>query len=528
MATKLFGVLFLIISFSSFFSQVLSDDDQSESGDISRWCSTTPHPEPCKYFMNHSHHNFEIPKCRADFRTMAVQVAMDRAYHAQSLAKQLGPHCRSKRKKAAWRDCCDLFDDAILSLNRTLQGLRNNGSRSDFDAQTWLSAALTSLETCRAGSHELNVSSFISPIISNNVSELISNSLAINGVLMQDQSYKEGFPSWVSKGDRKLLQSKSLSSRANVVVAKDGSGNFGTIQAAINAAAKKTGNGRFIIHLKRGVYTENILIGRNLNNIIFVGDGLRYTIITGSRSSTGGFTTYSTATFGVDGIGFMARGITFRNTAGPQNGQAVAFRSASDLSVFYACAFDGYQDTLFVHAQRQFYKSCYIYGTIDFIFGNAAVVFQNCVIYVRKPLSGQANTITAQGRGDPYQNTGISIHNSRVLAAPDLRPVVSSFKTYLGRPWQQYSRTVFLKTYLDSLVSPEGWSTWDASNFALDTLYYGEYMNFGPASSTTNRVKWRGYRVITNAKEALQFTVGSFIAGRSWLPSTGVPFIAGL
>ncbi|KAI8005847.1 putative pectinesterase/pectinesterase inhibitor 60 [Camellia lanceoleosa] len=159
---------------------------------------------------------------------------------------------------------------------------------------------------------------------------------------------------------------------------------------------------------------------------------------------------------GVDGVGFIARGITFRNTAGPQGGQAVALRSASDLSVFYSCGIEGYQDTLFVPAQRQFFKFCYIYGTIDFIFGNAAVVFQNCIISVRKPLQGQENVITAQGRYDPFQNTGISIHNSVVMAAPDLSPVVRSFNTYLGRPWEQYSRTIFLKTYLGSLVNPNG------------------------------------------------------------------------
>lgn len=136
--------------------------------------------------------------------------------------------------------------------------------------------------------------------------------------------------------------------------------------------------------------------------------------------------------------------------------------------------------------------------------------------------------ITAQGRGDPYQNTGISIHNCRIMAAPDLKPVLGSFKTYLGRPWQEYSRTVIMKSYLDDLVEPEGWSKWGDSDFALTTLYYGEYQNFGPAGSTENRVKWAGYHNITGPDEAAQFTVASLISGRQWLPATGVPFIAGL
>ncbi|PNX89808.1 pectinesterase 2-like protein, partial [Trifolium pratense] len=226
------------------------------------------------------------------------------------------------------------------------------------------------------------------------------------------------------------------------------------------------------------------------------------------------------------GDGFIAQDITFRNTAGANNHQAVALRSGSDLSVFYRCSFEGYQDTLYVHSDRQFYKECNIYGTVDFIFGNAAAVFQNCNIFARNP-PNKVNTITAQGRTDPNQNTGISIHNSRVTAASDLKRVQNSVKTYLGRPWKQYSRTVFMKTSLDSLIHPTGWLEW-SGNFALSTLYYGEYMNTGLGSSTRNRVKWQGYHVITSASEASKFTVSSLIAGNSWLPATKVPFTSTL
>jgi len=223
----------------------------------------------------------------------------------------------------------------------------------------------------------------------------------------------------------------------------------------------------------------------------------------------------------------MARDITFRNTAGPQMGQAVAVRSGSDLSVFYRCNFYGYQDTLFVHSQRQFYKSCNIFGTVDIIFGNAAVVFQDCNIYVRKPITNQKNVVTAQGRGDPNQNTGIVIQNSRIQAAGDLVPLLNSVSTYLGRPWQQYSRTVVMQTYLDQLIHPAGWLAW-SGNDNLNTLYYAEYRNSGPGSNLRARVQWPGYHIITNPIVASRFTVGSFITGLAWLPSTGVPFDAGL
>ncbi|KAF5186389.1 Pectinesterase/pectinesterase inhibitor, partial [Thalictrum thalictroides] len=121
-----------------------------------------------------------------------------------------------------------------------------------------------------------------------------------------------------------------------------------------------------------------------------------------------GATTYNSATFVVAGDGFWARDITFENTAWPQNHQAVAITVASDLSVFYRCSFKGYQDTLFVHSLRQFYRDCYVYGTVDFIYGNAAAVLQNCNILVRRPMDHQGNMITAQGRDDPNENTGIS------------------------------------------------------------------------------------------------------------------------
>ncbi|KAE9610764.1 putative pectinesterase [Lupinus albus] len=218
----------------------------------------------------------------------------------------------------------------------------------------------------------------------------------------------------------------------------------------------------------------------------------------------------------------MAQYITFRNTA--STSQAVALRSGSDNSVFYKCGFEGYQDTLYVISQRQFYRECDIYGTVDFIFGNAAVVFQNCNIYAR---NGYQNTVTvtAQGRTDSNQNTGIIIHNSKFTGAPGFKS--NSVKSYLGRPWKQYSKTVVMKTFLDGLLNPEGWMKWDG-NFALDTLYYAEYANTGPGSSTKNRVKWRGYEAITSASKAEPFTVGRFIDGNSWLPATSVPFTPGL
>lgn len=108
----------------------------------------------------------------------------------------------------------------------------------------------------------------------------------------------------------------------------------------------------------------------------------------------------------VVGDGFLARDITFQNTAGPSKHQAVALRVGADFSAFYRCDMLAYQDTLYVHSLRQFYVGCFVAGTIDFIFGNAAAVLQDCDIHARLPNPGQRNMVTAQGRDDPNQNTG--------------------------------------------------------------------------------------------------------------------------
>ncbi|XP_068634641.1 pectinesterase 2-like [Aristolochia californica] len=340
---------------------------------------------------------------------------------------------------------------------------------------------------------------------------------------------KNGFPSLLSGNETRLLESPSPSSRANLVVAQDGSGNYRTIGEALDAAGMRRRTGRFIIYVKAGTYQEYLVVGVNLNNIMLVGDGREKTIITGSRSAArGGHGTYGSATVGVNADDFIAQGITFRNTAGPQNYQAVALRSTGLRAVFYQCRFEGYQDTLYAHAGDQFYRDCEIYGTVDFIFGNAPVVIQNSIIYVRRPLSQQKNTITAQGRNGARENTGIIIQNSRIMAADDLRPVLGSVQTFLGRPWQMYSRTVYINCVIDDLVDPAGWLEWNG-NFALATLFYGEYRNSGAGASTARRVKWPGYHVITSPSEASRFTIERFLEdGGSWLPSTGVPFTPGL
>ncbi|KAF3527732.1 hypothetical protein DY000_02043111 [Brassica cretica] len=137
------------------------------------------------------------------------------------------------------------------------------------------------------------------------------------------------------------------------------------------------------------------------------------------------------------------------------------------------------------------------------------------------------NMVTAQGRTDPNQNTGIVIQRCRIGATSDLQPVKGSFPMYLGRPWKEYSQTVIMQSDISDVIRPEGWSEWTGT-FALNTLTYREYANKGVGAGTARRVKWRGFKVITSASEAQRYTAGQFIGGGGWLGSTGFPFSLGL
>ncbi|XP_004247400.2 pectinesterase-like [Solanum lycopersicum] len=448
-------------------------------------------------------------------------------------------------EKRALEDCIQLLDDTIIELKSSLVALHPNRSLSQNynDLQTLLSAAMTNQATCLdgLGRSTKNLRRFVQRRL-HTISHHVSNCLAMLKKLKKSSSslktrksleiYPEygvvhdGFPNWIKRRDRALLQTPINQTKIDLIVAKDGTGNFSTINDALSAAPNSSRT-RFVIYIKAGAYFEYVEVVKKKSMIMFLGDGIGKTLIKGNRSVVDGWTTFRSATVAVVGNGFLAKGITFENYAGPSKHQAVAVRSGSDLSAFYQCSFVAYQDTLYVHSLRQFYRDCDVYGTVDFIFGNAAVVLQNCNLYARKPNDNQKNIFTAQGREDPNQNTGISILSGKIASAADLIPVESTFKNYLGRPWKEYSRTVFMLTHIGSLIDPAGFLEWNGS-FALSTLYYGEYMNRGPGSNTSARVTWPGYRVINTSAEASLFTVGNFIEGKEWLPDTGFPFYVNL
>ncbi|KAM6549841.1 hypothetical protein CsatB_021517 [Cannabis sativa] len=319
-----------------------------------------------------------------------------------------------------------------------------------------------------------------------------------------------------------------------VVVSKDGSWDFTSINDAINAAPSRSYNdGYFLIYVTAGVYSEYVNVGAEKTNLFLLGEGIHKTVITGNRNNADGFSISSSATLSVSGDGFMGANLSVVNAAGLHKEQAVALRNTADHSTFYSCSFEGYQDTLYIHSHRQFYRDCDIYGTVDFIFGNATAIIQNSNIYVRKPLLGQSAVITAHGRTHPTQQSGISIHNSNILPTTDLTTSNARLerrrrtKAFLGRPWRDCARVVYMQSYMDGVIDSAGWHRWDQTDFGLNDAYMGEYNNWGPGSHTEKRPKWSAFHIL-NTTDAQDFTVSNFIDGDSWLPQTGVPYTGGL
>ncbi|CAH8385417.1 unnamed protein product [Eruca vesicaria subsp. sativa] len=467
---------------------------------------------------------FSRPSSRTKQGFLAsVQESMKHALLARSLAFNLTLSHRTVHLHTIdpIHDCLELLDDTLEMLSRI------TSSDDDEDIHTWLSATLTNQETCEQSLQEKSNSykhGLAIDFVARNLSGLLTNSLELFVSVKSKprrllSEHNERFPRFVTSAEeRRLLEASVEELKIDAVVAADGSGTHKTVGEALLASSLASSGGRTVIHLKAGTYKENINIPTKQKNVMLVGDGKGRTVIVGSRSSRGGYTTYKTATVAAMGDGFIARDITFVNSAGPSSEQAVALRVGADKSVVYRCSIEGYQDSLYTHSKRQFYRDTDITGTIDFIFGNSAVVFQSCNIVARKPLSGQTNFVTAQGRSNPGQNTGISVQNCKITAQST---------TYLGRPWKEYSRTVVMQSFLDGLIHPSGWSPW-SGGFGLKTLFYGEFGNSGPGSSVSGRVKWVGYHSSLTVKEAEGFTVAGFIDGGMWLPSTGVSFDSGL
>ncbi|WP_342154748.1 pectinesterase family protein [Joostella sp. CR20] len=266
------------------------------------------------------------------------------------------------------------------------------------------------------------------------------------------------------------------------VVSADGTGNFTSVQQAIDAVPnfrKKQTR----IFIKNGVYKEKLVLPASKTNVAFIGEDKEKTILTfddyASKHNAFGEemgTTGSTSFF-IFGNDFYAENITFENSAGPV-GQAVAVRVDGDRVFFNNCKFLGNQDTLYLHGKesRQYYKDCYIEGTVDFIFGWSTAFFENCTI-----VSKDHGYVTAAST-EKDTKYGMVFYNCKLLSKAEKH----SF--YLGRPWRDYAQTVWIDCYMENHIKPEGWHNWSKPH-AEQTTFYAEYNTSGPGAST-KRVPW--------------------------------------
>lgn len=298
-----------------------------------------------------------------------------------------------------------------------------------------------------------------------------------------------------------------------LTVARDGSGDYKTIQEAVNAV-RDFSQERVTIFIKKGIYKEKLVVPSWKTNIALVGESRDSTIITnddfsgkplpGGKDVTTGrdkFSTFNSYTVLVKGNDFRAENLTIQNTAG-RVGQAVALHAEGDRCVVLNCRLLGNQDTLYVgiDSSRQYYKDCHIEGTTDFIFGPATVVFQNCTI---KSLS---NSYITAASTTPRQAYGLVFFDCTLIAD------TAAKKVLLGRPWRPHARTVFINTNMGGHISAAGWDNWRNPENEK-TAYYAEYNSKGAGANTKGRAGWS--RQLTK-KEAKQYTLSNIFG--DWMP----------
>ncbi|PWZ08268.1 putative pectinesterase 53 [Zea mays] len=302
-----------------------------------------------------------------------------------------------------------------------------------------------------------------------------------------------------------------LPARTLVVDRRPGAGDFTSIQAAVDSLPL-INLARVVIRVNAGTYTEKVNISPMRAFVTVEGAGADKTVVQwGDTADTAGswgrpMGTFGSATFAVNSMFFVAKNITFKNTApvprpGALGKQGVALRISADNAAFVGCNFLGAQDTLYDHLGRHYYRDCYIEGSVDFIFGNALSLYEGCHVHA---IARNYGALTAQNRQSLLEDTGFSFVKCRVTGSGAL---------YLGRAWGTFSRVVFAYTYMDNIIIPRGWYNWGDPTREM-TVFYGQYKCTGPGANYAGRVQWS--RELTD-EEAKPFISLDFIDGFQWL-----------
>jgi pectinesterase len=293
-----------------------------------------------------------------------------------------------------------------------------------------------------------------------------------------------------------------------VVVAADGTGDFKTIQRAVDHALDRAPilgpTQRLIVEIRPGTYRERVRVPPDRPRVTFLGQDAASTAITYNMSAAAAGGTFFSAAIDVSGAEFEAANITFENSFGVGS-QAVAISVHSDRAVFRNCRFLGWQDTLYAASGRQYYKDCSIEGHVDFIFGNSATVFDHCEIRSRG-----AGYIAAVSRTTPDMPTGLVFRECKLTGENTGKGV------FLGRPWRPYARVVFLDCWMGDHIRPEGWDNWGNPGNEK-TAWFGERGSAGPGAEAAKRVSWA--RPLS-AAEAAAFAPEIFLRGADgWNPA---------
>jgi pectinesterase len=292
------------------------------------------------------------------------------------------------------------------------------------------------------------------------------------------------------------------------VVSADGTGDYTTVQAAIDAVPQSTSaDHRWTIFLQAGTYHERVYVQREKRFVVLTAaDASNATITYDLHASMVGpdglpIGTFRTPTLQVDADDFTAEHITVENGAGPV-GQALAMRVDGDRAVFRQCRFVGWQDTILLNRGRQYFEDSYISGHVDFIFGGATAWFERCTIYCRRD-----GYITAASTPKEAP-TGFVFANGVIDGDP-------SAHVYLGRPWRDFAQVTFIATQMASVVRPQGWHNWDRPE-REQTSRYREFGSRGPGGDPARRVGWS--HPLT-ADEARALTPQGVLAGvDGWNP----------
>lgn len=287
------------------------------------------------------------------------------------------------------------------------------------------------------------------------------------------------------------------------IVAADGSGDFTSIQKAIDATKAYPPETKTIF-VRNGTYNEKVKVYNWNCKLTIVGESKEHTIITYADSfkkiDRGRNSTFHTETVLIQGNDVCLKNLTIINSSGAV-GQAIALGIEADRTVIENVAVIGNQDALYTAGEncRQYFKNCYIEGTTDFIFGEATALFKNCTIH------SKSNSYITAASTPKETEFGYVFIDCKLTANENVD------KVYLGRPWRDYAKTVFISCELDSHIRPEGWNPWNKSG-REKTAYYAEYNNYGDGAKIEERVAWSHQ---LSKKEAKKYTVENILNARA-------------